>query len=172
LGAFVANFRKKDVYRAIADAERILPGRESKSRNDPRWQAIIAVGAFIESDPIPVCDFAMKWARRRGNDLQAAIYSCLTEHLLEHHFDLVFPRMRDAARKNARVADHVFGTWRSPFKFGQAKEPTNVRRLKRLDAELCRIYLALAEEHQRFQSDPCGQRSLYAARQTTRSGSG
>ena len=134
----------KTVHDVIAEAERILPGREAKSANCPRWQVIIAVGEFIESDPIPVCDFALKWARRRGRDLRSAIYCCLTEHLLEHHFDLVLPRMREAARDDARVAEHLIGTWRSPFKFGQAEKPANIRRLKRLDSELRRIHPTLA----------------------------
>lgn len=133
--------RIKNVHRAIATAERILPGREAKpGGHDPRWQAIIAVGEFIESDPIPVCDFAMKWARRRGRDLQGAISCCLIEHLLEHHFDLVLPRMRTAARENARVAAHFIGLWKSPFQFGQAQQPANVRKLKRLDSELRRLH--------------------------------
>ena len=133
----------KTVYDAIEEAERVLPGRESESGECPRWEAIIAVGEFIQSDPIAVCDFAMKWAKRRGRDLQTAIYCCLTEHLLEHHFDLVFPRMREAARENARVAAHLIGIWKSPFKFGQAELPANIRRLRRLDAELRRLYPSL-----------------------------
>jgi hypothetical protein len=133
------------VHDAIAAAERILPGREAKTGNDPRWQAIIDVGEFIASDPIPVCDFAMKWARRRGHDLQTAIFCCLTEHLIANHFDLVLPRMREAARENTRVAAHLIGTWKSPFKFGQAKKPANIRRLKRLDDELRRIHPSLAD---------------------------
>lgn len=132
--------RPKDVDRAIAVAERVLPGRETKQGKSPRWQVIIAVGDFIQSDPIPVCDFAMKWARRRGRDLKAAIHCCLIEHLLEYHFDLVFPRMREAARENARVADGFIDLWKSPFQCGQASEPKNVARLRRLSNELQRVH--------------------------------
>src|SRR5262245_969871 len=92
---------------AIARPNAVLPGREAPpGKRDPRWQAIIRVGRFIESHPEPVCDFAMRWARRRGRDLGSAIYCCLIEHLLEHHFDLVFPIMRKAALENRRVAQH------------------------------------------------------------------
>lgn len=136
--------QRKTVLDAIEAAERLLPGGEAKSGVCPRWQAIIAVGEFIESDPIPVCSFALKWARRRGRDLHAAIYCCLTEHLLEHQFDLVFPRMRDAAREDVRIAEHLFGTWKSPFKFGQAEKPENIRKLRRLDSELRNIHPGLA----------------------------
>ena len=103
----------------------------------------MAVGDYIETDPIPVCDFALKWARRRGRDLQAAIYCCLIEHLLEHHFDLLLPRMRTAAREDARVARIFVRVWNSPFLFGQAKEPANIKRLKRLASELRRVHLEL-----------------------------
>lgn len=109
---------KRDVHRAIADAERVLPGHASTGGECPRWQAIIAVGMFIETDPLPVCDFAMKWAWRRGADLQRAISCCLIEHLLEHHFDLVLPRMRAAALEHGRVAEHFYGMSQSPFLFG------------------------------------------------------
>ena len=128
------------VDRAIAAAERVLPGHEMKYGDCPRWKSIIAVGDYIPSDPIPVCDFAMKWARRRGRDLQAALHCCLIEHLLEYHFDLVFPRMRKAARENARIAEGFIDLWQSPFQFGQATDPKNVARLRRLTNELKRIH--------------------------------
>lgn len=128
--------RALGVHRAIARAEDILPGRARKYGTCPRWQAIIAVGEYIEEHPIPVCDFALKWARRPGIDLGRAISCCLIEHLLEHHFDLVFPRMRQAARHNPRVAEHFKNLGNSFFLFGQAIQPKNVARLKRLGYEL------------------------------------
>lgn len=125
--------------RAIAKANAILPGRPAPpGERDPRWQAILRVGEFIESHPEQVCEFALHWAKRRGWDLGAAIHCCLIEHLLEHHFDLLFPRMRDAARRHARVAEH-FDNPNPIFLFGQAELPKNVARLKRLARELQRL---------------------------------
>jgi hypothetical protein len=130
--------RLSPVMKAIEDAERVLPGRaKDDPAKDLRWPAIIKVGGFIETDPLPVCVFALKWARRPGADLQGAISCCLLEHLLEHHFDLVFPLMRKAARENRRVAEH-FTDWRWPF--GQATLPKNVARLRRLAYEVRRRY--------------------------------
>ncbi len=124
--------------RAIARAEAILPGRPAPpGEKDPRWQAIMRIGDFIPTHPEPVCDFAMKWARRRGLDLQSAIYCCLIEHLLEHHFDLVFPRMRKAALENKRVAKH-FDSVPTVWLFGQAQLPKNKARLRRLATTLQR----------------------------------
>ena len=122
--------------RAIARANAILPGRPAPGgQRDPRWQAIIRVGDFIETHPDEVCAFALQWAKVRGKDLGAAIYCRLIEHLLEQHFDRLFPVMRQAALQNARVAEFFYpytGLW----KFGQAKLPKNQARLRRLAAVL------------------------------------
>jgi hypothetical protein len=43
------------VQQAIAQAAALLPGSAApEGEIDPRWQAIIAVGEFIENDPEPV----------------------------------------------------------------------------------------------------------------------
>lgn len=132
-----------NLKKAIQRADRLLPGRPTGAgKIDPRWQAIIRVGEFIESNPQSVSEFSIKWAKRaRGFDLRAAIYCCLIEHLLEHHFDIVLPLFREAALKNARVADYFypFKPW---FKFGQAELPKNIARQKRLARELERVYAA------------------------------
>jgi len=122
--------------RAIARAEALLPGRPAPRGIDPRWQAIICVGAFIESHPEAVCAFAVKWAKVRGIDLQMAISCCLIEHLLEHHFDVVFPIMQGEALKNARVAEHFCPN--GPWRFGQAELPRNAARLRRLARDIQR----------------------------------
>ena len=124
--------KQPTVHEAILEAEGILPGRAT---DDSRWQAMIRVGEFIESDPIPVCDFALKWARRRGADLQRALWCCLFEHLLEHHFDAALPRIRRAAHANIRVAES-FSEVSTVWLLGQAARPKNVAKLKRLAREL------------------------------------
>jgi hypothetical protein len=121
---------------AIAIAEAILPGKKAPpGKIDVRWQAIILVGAYIETHPNEVCDFAIRWAKHRSLDLQSAISCCLIEHLLEHHFDLLFPKLREAALSNAKVAEH-FCPYSRRFKFGHAQLPKNASRLKRLASEL------------------------------------
>src|SRR5687767_7228998 len=105
------------VRRAIARAESILPGKPApEGKRDPRWQAIIRVGRFIESDPEPVWQFAHRWGKHAQADLRHAIATCLLEHLLEHHFELLFPRVRKAVLKSPRFAD----TFSSCWLFGQA----------------------------------------------------
>src|SRR5262245_66588075 len=94
------------VGRAIVRAQSILPGTPAPNgKRDPRWQAIIRVGDFVETQPEAVWQFAHRWGKHPQADLRAAVATCLLEHLLEHHFDVMFPRMRRAAIVSARFAD-------------------------------------------------------------------
>lgn len=120
---------RRGVKRAILRAERLLPGRPAPDgKVDPRWQAIIRVGEFIESHPDEVWDFALKWGKHPQGDLRAAVATCLLEHLLEHHFDKMFPRVREAATASRRFAK----TLAMVGHFGEAEEPANRRALARL----------------------------------------
>jgi hypothetical protein len=125
--------RDVTVRRAIARAERILPGTPApEGKIDPRWQAIIRVGEFIESEPEAVWVFTLRWGKHAQSDLRAAIATCLLEHLLEVHFDLLFPRVRHEALRSARFVDTLRRCWR----FGLAEQPENATALDRLASEL------------------------------------
>jgi hypothetical protein len=122
-----------NVNEAIASAEAILAGKEAaEGEQDPRWHAIIAVGEFIETDPEPVWSFVERWGVHPDDDLRSAITTCLLEHLLEFHFDLIFPRMERLARSNRCFAENVGGCWL----FGESELPENAARLHRLVEEL------------------------------------
>jgi hypothetical protein len=122
-----------DVNEAIANTEAILPGEQAaEGEKDPRWQAIIAVGDFVESDPEPVWLFVERWAQHPDDDLRSAIATCLMEHLLEYHFDLLFPRMEVLARSNRWFAETVGMCWL----FGQSELSGNAARLTGLVNEL------------------------------------
>src|SRR4051812_49015948 len=123
------------VKRAIARADRILPGTPApEGKRDARWQAITRLGAFIETQPEPVWQFAHRWGRHAQADLRMAVATCLLEHLLEHHFELLFPRVRRAVMESPRFA----GTFGSCWWFGQAKAPKNAAQIKRLESQLRR----------------------------------
>lgn len=127
------------VERAIARAERVLPGKPAPAgERDPRWQAIIRVGEFIETQPEAVWQFAHKWGRHAQADLRMAVATCLLEHLLEHHFELLFPRVRRAALDSRRFAS----TFSSCWSFGDCESPKNAARIKRLQADLRRARAA------------------------------
>lgn len=128
-----------DVQRTIIAAERILPGKPTADgRRDPRWQAIIRVGQFIETQPEAIWQFTLRWGKHAQRDLRMAIATCLLEHLLEHHFELLFPRARRAAFESVRFAETLSSCW----SFGSALQPKNAARLKRLCSELRRAQAA------------------------------
>jgi hypothetical protein len=100
------------VDEAIGQADAMLPGRSAPDGEvDQRWQAIIRVGEFVESDPDAVWDFVRKWAPVADEDLRMALATCLVEHLLEHHFDKYFFEVRSAARSDLAIADIVTKCW-------------------------------------------------------------
>ncbi len=73
-----------DASQAIRYANSILPGVPApEGEEDPRWQAIIDVGEFIQSDPEEVWTFLSRWGAHSDPDLRTAIAACLLEHLLE-----------------------------------------------------------------------------------------
>src|SRR5258708_33406903 len=109
------------VVEAIREADALLPGEPVEEGQDPRWQAIIAVGEHIESEPEAVWSFIHRWGGHPQEDLRAAIATCLLERLLEDHFAAYFPQVQQAA-----LADPLFGaTVQSCWQFGRAKEPGN-----------------------------------------------
>lgn len=120
-----------NVQEALAAAERLLPGIPApEGTEDPRWQAIIEVGMFVEQEPEAIWPFVLKWGSHE--DVRAAIATCLLEDLLEYHFDLLFPRVETAAKSNIWFAKTMSQCW----KFGEAKEPANAARFDRLVSEI------------------------------------
>jgi hypothetical protein len=123
------------VRQAIARAERLLPGEPApEGKPDARWQAIIRVGEFIKTQPEAVWQFAHRWGKHAQADVRRAVATCLLEHLLERHFDLIFPRVRRAALASVRFAD----TFRSCWSFGQSEESTSAARMESLRRQLSR----------------------------------
>ena len=118
---------------AIAKAEALLPGEPAPDDEiDPRWQAIIEVVAYIESDTDAVWAFAERWGAHEQDDLRMAIATCVLEHLLEHDFERVFPRVEHLARRDAHFAD----TFSSCWTFGKSKQPDHASQFDRLKNEL------------------------------------
>jgi hypothetical protein len=125
-----------DVWDAIADAERVLPGQTAPDEeSDPRWQAIIKVEDFIPKEPDAIWSFILRWGICTDEDLRDAVATCLLEHLLEYHFTRFFPQLEEAVRGNAVLADTFSGCW----KLGQAKEEDNAKRFDDLQAECRRV---------------------------------
>ena len=105
------------VKEAIATAEKLLPGIPSPEGHlDPRWQAIIEVGEYIETDPQDVWLFIRKWGMSPSKDVRMAIATVLLEALLGYNFKGYFPLVREACRKSKRFATMFESAW----KLGQA----------------------------------------------------
>jgi hypothetical protein len=125
--------RPQTVTRAIAVAERLLPGRAAPDgANDVRWQAIIKIGYFVEQEPEAIWPFVLKWGSHEDEDVRAAITTLLLEHLLELHFELLFPRVEAASRCNRWFAKTTLNCW----KLGQAKQPARAALFDRLCEEI------------------------------------
>ena len=117
------------VLECIRKAEQLLPGTAAPDGEpDPRWQAIIDVSEFIEQEPEAVWNFARRWGTYPDEDLRNAIATCLIEHLLQHHFDLMLPKVEQAVGADPEFAETVRRCWA----FGQADTPDNIKRLSRV----------------------------------------
>ena len=117
---------------AIRQAEVLLPGvMAPEGETDPRWQAIIAIADFIESEPLAVWEFTERWGAYEDDDLQSAVATCLLEHLMEHHFELLFPRIEAAARASPVFMRTLAMCW----KFGQSTHPANAAKIDKVIEE-------------------------------------
>ena len=100
------------VHDAIAAADALLPGREApEGQNDPRWQAVIRVADFIETNPEEVWEFAVRWGASSDPDLRMAIATCLMEHLLEQHPNRFTERLEQASLAIPLFAEMVSHCW-------------------------------------------------------------
>jgi uncharacterized protein (DUF433 family) len=123
-----------NVHYAIQAAEALLPGRPSPDgEKDPRWQAIMKIEDFVESEAEAIWPFVLKWGSLPDEeDLSAAIATLLLERLLQFHFDLIFPRVEAAARSNVWFAKTFAKSW----KLGQAEEAARAEQYDKLLSEI------------------------------------
>ena len=118
----------------IRDAEAILPGTPApEGSDDPRWQGIIAIGEYIETHPEEIWPFVARWGTSTQPDLRDAIATCLLEHLMEHHFEVIFPRVEQLSKTDRMFADTFLRCW----KLGQAELSENAKRFDRLRSLVC-----------------------------------
>ena len=119
----------KTITQAIKRTERLLPVTPApEGKEDQRWQSVIQIGDYVENYPNEVCHFAEQWGTHPSQDLRMAIATCLLEHLLEYHFEQIFPLVEKASIRSMRFAE-TFGYC---FEFGQTLEPENQKRVAAL----------------------------------------
>jgi hypothetical protein len=85
------------------------------------------VADFVRSSPDDIWPFVERWGSTGDDEVRAAIATCLLEHLLEHHFERIFPLVEQAVG-NPRFADTFSLCW----KHGQSALPANAARFDRL----------------------------------------
>jgi hypothetical protein len=119
---------KMSVTEAIAKAKRMLDLPPVEEGHDPRWQAIIDVGEHLPSDPANIWQFIEELSDTPDEDLQAAVATCLLEHLLEYHFDQYFPEVE----RLTRSSPHFAKTFSICSAFGQSELPENRARFDAL----------------------------------------
>jgi hypothetical protein len=125
----VASAKHNKVINAIKRAGKILPGTPAPvGEEDPRWQAIIAIEEFVETQPEAVWPFVQRWGKHPNPDLRAAVATCLLEDLLQHHFDLIFPPVEHEVRISRRFHDML----KMCYKLGKAEKPHNAAKIDRL----------------------------------------
>jgi hypothetical protein len=104
----------------------------NSSSENTRWAAAAALSDFVESHPDEVWAIVHKSGCSDDGDLRMAVATCVLEHLLEHHFDDVYPRVEALALADARFADTFLSCW----KFGQSEIPKNEARFEELRRRL------------------------------------
>ncbi|MDC0935541.1 hypothetical protein OAS39_04580 [Pirellulales bacterium] len=112
---------------AISAANALLPG-PGDDNLDGRWQAIIKIGEYIESEPEAVWTFVQCWGGHDIEDVRDAVATLLLEHLLEHHFARIMPRVLRAVEGDPMFADMFCRCW----KYGQAASPENAAEFDRV----------------------------------------
>jgi hypothetical protein len=104
----------------------------ASSNEAERWDMAAMLALHVEASPEEVWAIVARWGCSDEPDTRMAMATCVLEHLLEHHFELIFPRVEALALADARFAD----TFSSCWKFGQNKEVANSARFEALLARL------------------------------------
>lgn len=62
--------------------------------NTCRWQAVIECSNWLKDTPEWVWEVICEFGDSDDDDMRAAIWTCMLEHLLEDYFDEYFPRVK------------------------------------------------------------------------------
>lgn len=136
------------VDEAIKAADSLLPGVPVDEGPDPRWQAIVAVGEHLESDPEAVWEFVRRWGGHPQEDLRDAVSTCLLEHLLEFDFATYFAKSETLALADPLFADMVTSCWPSE----RSLSPGDAERFARLVGRLRQARVAIEPRHASIRS--------------------
>ena len=85
--------------------------------NDCRWQAVIIIGRFVETNPSEVWKVVTKYGISGDKDMRTAVGVVLLEDLLGYHFQKIFPKVKREVIRSPLFAD----TLSRCYATGQAK---------------------------------------------------
>lgn len=94
-----------------------------------RWQSLLLLGYFVESNPELIWSQVLKWACVKNEDIRSGIACCVLEHILQHHFVEYFPKLKALIESgNKLLADTLSYCW----KFGDTEKPANAKKFDAL----------------------------------------
>lgn len=94
-----------------------------------RWQCAIVVGDFVETHPKLVWPIVARWGSFGAPDSRLAIACCVLEHLLQHHFPIVFPQCEAlVAARDRKFLETLSMCWL----LGKARERKNAEAFQRV----------------------------------------
>ena len=97
-----------EANRALLGRLAVVPDQQGQGIGT---KLIMAVLQYLPEQTEEVWVFIRQWGSHEEDDLRAAIATCLLEHLLDAHFDLIFPRLETAAIDDFRFADTISSCW-------------------------------------------------------------
>jgi hypothetical protein len=72
------------------------------SDNNCRWQALVLISEFLESDPAKVWSIVREFGNSEDEDMRMGVATLLLEHLLEIDFKTYFTKVRDEIKSGKR----------------------------------------------------------------------
>src|SRR5688572_21562450 len=103
---------------AQADYMKLARALVADPDNDCRWQAMMIFGGMVKTNPEAVWEVVCEHGTSADDDIRDAVATVLLEHLLEHHFDAYFPKLKQCIEAGeSLLADTLSRCWL----FGQAE---------------------------------------------------
>ena len=100
--------REKGLRTAYFDLARKMV---EDTTNNCRWQALIVIGEFIETDPEAVWPVVCRYGVSEDDDMRAGVATVLLEHLLEHHQDSYAEEVERLSAESPLFADTRDRCW-------------------------------------------------------------
>lgn len=120
---------KKDGDRKVTSTILKLENKLTSALESTRWKAAADLGELVISAPEILWPLVLRYGSSDDEDLRSAVATCILEHLLEYHFNEIFPKLeKEVIEGNSNLRD----TFSVCSKFGQSELPQNALKWDRL----------------------------------------